>query len=197
MWPGRGLPACQVISWSIQPFGQVHQRQTQDRQTDNGLIAQGKPIYEGSPKTIKSKQNSQPDHIFWQQIWHNVAWDNISQYWQIGTHQKNEMFVIFHILKLQSVCKLLKFLKTNIMQKHLKYNDVTTKSHAQKPVLYHNIHKYIHRMAPKRGRYVWLPTSSPEPICMIFGTLQCCLVLNTSLNSVIIKFITQSGASKR
>jgi len=30
---GRGLPACQVSSWSIQPFGTILQRYT-DRQTD-------------------------------------------------------------------------------------------------------------------------------------------------------------------
>jgi len=35
---GRGLPACQVSSWSVQPFG--HSAQTlQTVRTDNGLIA--------------------------------------------------------------------------------------------------------------------------------------------------------------
>jgi len=34
---GRGLPACQVSSWSVQPFGTIHQRHRQDRQ-DNGPI---------------------------------------------------------------------------------------------------------------------------------------------------------------
>jgi len=41
---GRGLPACQVSSWSIQPFG--HNTPTsQTGQTDNGLTAQGEPFY--------------------------------------------------------------------------------------------------------------------------------------------------------
>ena len=31
---GRVLPACQVSSRSIQPFGTIHQRHRQDRQTD-------------------------------------------------------------------------------------------------------------------------------------------------------------------
>jgi len=39
---GRGLPACQVSSWSIQPFGHntptSQTGQSQIRQTDNGLI---------------------------------------------------------------------------------------------------------------------------------------------------------------
>jgi len=29
----RDLPACQVSSWSIQPFATIHQRHRQDRQT--------------------------------------------------------------------------------------------------------------------------------------------------------------------
>jgi len=44
MWPGPGLPACQVSSWSIKPFG--HSTPTsqpgqdgQTGQTDNGPIA--------------------------------------------------------------------------------------------------------------------------------------------------------------
>jgi len=36
-----------------------------------------------------------------------------------------------------------------------------------------------------------------ESICVIFGTLQHYLVLNTSVNSVFIKFVTQSGATYR
>ena len=42
MWPGRGLPACQVSSWSVQPFGHntpTLQTDRQTGQTDNGPIA--------------------------------------------------------------------------------------------------------------------------------------------------------------
>jgi len=46
---GRGLPACQVSSSPVQPFG--HNTPTsQTGQTDNGLIAYGEPFYEQSPK---------------------------------------------------------------------------------------------------------------------------------------------------
>ena len=54
---GRGLPSCQVLSWSVKPFDHkytnVTDRQTdrQDRQTDNGPIAQGEQfLYKRSPK---------------------------------------------------------------------------------------------------------------------------------------------------
>ena len=45
MWQGRGLPACQHSSWSIQPFGHSTPTSQTDRQTDwqdrtdNGPIA--------------------------------------------------------------------------------------------------------------------------------------------------------------
>jgi len=48
---GGGLPACQVSSWSFQPFGHIHQRHRQDRQTDNSLIARtvfGRPFVHAS-----------------------------------------------------------------------------------------------------------------------------------------------------
>jgi len=51
---GRGLPKCQVSSWSVQPFG--HSAQTsQTGQTDNGPLAQGEPFYKRSPKKINSR----------------------------------------------------------------------------------------------------------------------------------------------
>ena len=56
---GRGLPAYQVSSWSIQPFGH-NIPTTQTGQTDNGLIAQSKPLYKWSPK------NSIP--LWWSQL---------------------------------------------------------------------------------------------------------------------------------
>ena len=58
---GRGLPACQVSSGSIQPFGHntptlQTDRQTdrQDRtgQTDNAPIAQGEPFEKRSPNNL-------------------------------------------------------------------------------------------------------------------------------------------------
>jgi len=62
---GRGLPACHISSWSVQPFG--HSARTlqtgQDRQTgqtDNGLIAYGEPFYKQSPKNcwLNSKMSA-------------------------------------------------------------------------------------------------------------------------------------------
>jgi len=50
---GRGLPACQVSSGSIQPFGHNTPTLQTDRQTgrtDNGLIAQGEPFHKRSPQ---------------------------------------------------------------------------------------------------------------------------------------------------
>jgi len=35
----------------------------------------------------------------------------------------------------------------------------------------------------------------PEPISMIFGTLQSRFILNTSIYSMILKFIIRSGAT--
>jgi len=46
---GRGLPACQVSSWSIQLFGDSAWTLQTDRQ-HNGPIAQGEPFYKRSPK---------------------------------------------------------------------------------------------------------------------------------------------------
>jgi len=51
----------------------------------------------------------------------------------------------------------------------------------------------IYRVAPKQGHYGWLHAhifKTHETVCMILGTLQCCLVLDASVNSVFIKFIT-------
>jgi len=51
-----------------------------------------------------------------------------------------------------------------------------------------------------RGHYVWRLTSSayvfktPEQISLIFDTLQRHFILNTSVDSIFIKFIIQSGA---
>jgi len=53
---GRGLPAHQVSSWSIQPFGhstptlQTGQSDRRTDRTDNGAIAEGEPCYKRSPK---------------------------------------------------------------------------------------------------------------------------------------------------
>ena len=53
---GRGLPACQVSSSSVQPFDHSARTSQTDRrtghtgQTDNGLIAYGEPFYTRSPK---------------------------------------------------------------------------------------------------------------------------------------------------
>jgi len=53
---GWGLPAYQVSSWSVQPFGhntptpQTGQTDRQADRTDNGLIAYGEPFYKRSPK---------------------------------------------------------------------------------------------------------------------------------------------------
>ena len=53
---GRGLPACQVSSLSVQPFNhntptlQTGQTGQTDRQTDNGLVAYCEPFYKLSPK---------------------------------------------------------------------------------------------------------------------------------------------------
>jgi len=62
---GRGLPACQVSSWSIQPFGHNAPTSQTDRtgdtwqtgQTgqDNGPIALGEAFYKRSPKNDMSK----------------------------------------------------------------------------------------------------------------------------------------------
>jgi len=45
---GRGLPACQVSSWSLQPFG--HSAPTSQTGQDNGPIALCEPFYKRSPK---------------------------------------------------------------------------------------------------------------------------------------------------
>ena len=47
-------------------------------------------------------------------------------------------------------------------------------------------------LAKKRDHYVWLHIfAMPEQMCTVFGTLQCRFVLNTSVNSILIKFITK------
>ena len=54
---GRGLPPCQVSSWSIQPFDHnAPITDRQDRQTDNGPIARGEPFYKRSPKNVISSE---------------------------------------------------------------------------------------------------------------------------------------------
>jgi len=51
---GQGLTACQVSSWSLQPF--AHNTPTsQTGQTDNGPIGQGEPFYKRSPKNRSQK----------------------------------------------------------------------------------------------------------------------------------------------
>jgi len=53
---------------------------------------------------------------------------------------------------------------------------------------------------PKIGHYVWRLTSSayifkmPEPISIIFGTLQHRFILNAFIYTMFLKFIIQSGA---
>ena len=52
-YQGRGLPACQISSLSIQPFGHstpTLQTDRQYRQRDNGLVALGEPFYKRSRK---------------------------------------------------------------------------------------------------------------------------------------------------
>jgi len=59
--------------------------------------------------------------------------------------------------------------------------------HLQQPLLSLNV-----KGEPKRGHslYVWLLSPSknktPESVCMIFGTLQSCFVLSTSVNSNLV-----------
>jgi len=54
----------------------------------------------------------------------------------------------------------------------------------------HSSHPYIFRW-PKKLRKLRLTAKTPEPICMTFGTLQRHFVLNTSINSIFIRFITK------
>jgi len=55
---GRGLPACQVSSRSIQPFGHnTPALQTGQDRTDDGLIAYGEPFYERSPQNRTTQKN--------------------------------------------------------------------------------------------------------------------------------------------
>ena len=54
---GWGLPASQVSSWSIQPFGHnTSTSETGPTGQDNGPIAYGEPFYKRSPKENKFSQ---------------------------------------------------------------------------------------------------------------------------------------------
>jgi len=55
MWPGPSPPPCQVSSWSIQPFGYNTPTWQTDRQTENGLIAQGESFYKRLSKITLEK----------------------------------------------------------------------------------------------------------------------------------------------
>ena len=75
----------------------------------------------------------------------------------------------------------------------------------------HGMHDLLHdssigifyRMGQKQVQYVWRLTSfayifkMPEPISTIFGRLQRRYILNTSVDSIFIKFIIQNGATWR
>ena len=53
MWPVRGLPACQVSSSSVQPFGHsARTSRTGQTGQDNGPIAYGKLFYKQSSKNV-------------------------------------------------------------------------------------------------------------------------------------------------
>lgn len=64
-------------------------------------------------------------------------------------------------------------------------------------VLNVKVSAHIYRMAPKRGQCAsvnWPPTSSKRPTNLrYFDTLQRCFILSSLVNSILIKFITQSG----
>jgi len=57
--------------------------------------------------------------------------------------------------------------------------------------LTYTAHIRIYFGGPKKLRELRLTAKTPETICMIFGTLQSHFVLNTSINSIFIKFITK------
>jgi len=69
----------------------------------------------------------------------------------MAIHQPNEMFIIFHILKQQSVCELVIFLTTNTTQKYIKYihsDAITDKIHNARII---NMFPYIQCVSKKTG----------------------------------------------
>jgi len=74
--PGRGLSACEVSSWSVQPFGhntstsQTGQtgRDIQTDRQDNGLIAYGEPFTHCRPKTAQHSGRRQSSSFTSRQV---------------------------------------------------------------------------------------------------------------------------------
>jgi len=113
---GQGLPACQVSSWSVKPFGTIHQRHRQtDRQDRTGQdrqttvrLAQVEPFTNGRPKTLKFNKycngskvtDGKQQKSFW--VWilmtsvqahlHNELW------WTLEKYAASHFLLICHFI---------------------------------------------------------------------------------------------------